>query len=166
MIVRCSMKKKVSRFVSRFSGHFAKNGTKGRKKSFEGSVRDNPPLRGGLSLVYVPFCVPSRFVPSRVPVPVGTTRSALTGRRASHRGISSQRLREPMGTDGNRRNLWTKTQYEEITMSRPAKNQIQRLHEFITVRKSITSREVMDHMGISGSTAGTYLNHLAKTGAI
>lgn len=51
-------------------------------------------------------------------------------------------------------------------MSRPAKNQIQRLHEFITVRKSITSKEVMDYMGISGSTAGTYLNQLAKTGAI
>lgn len=51
-------------------------------------------------------------------------------------------------------------------MSRPAKNQILRLHEFITVRKSITSKEVMDYMGISGSTAGTYLNQLAKTGAI
>lgn len=98
MIVRCSMKKKVSRFVSRFSGHFAKNGTKGRKKSFEGSVRDNPPLRGGLSLVYVPFCVPSRFVPSRVLCPGWDNPLCPDGQAGVPPGHQFPKI---AGTDGN-----------------------------------------------------------------
>lgn len=48
----------------------------------------------------------------------------------------------------------------------PARHQIQRLHEFITAKQVITSKEVMTHFGISSSTAGSYLNQLAKTGAI
>lgn len=51
-------------------------------------------------------------------------------------------------------------------MFRPARHQIQRLHEFITAKQVITSKEVMAYMNISSSTAGTYLNQLAKTGAI
>lgn len=48
----------------------------------------------------------------------------------------------------------------------PARHQIQRLHEFITAKQVITSKEVMANFGISSSTAGSYLNQLAKTGAI